>query len=116
MTRGALVVALGLALVVPLGLTAQEHPSPAPVFGSGVSIVLLPVFVVDRDGRAVRGLQATDFAVQEDGRPVEVVSFRYVDTTEGDEQDDLPLSSAARRLSGSITLTGIIAELSSWVK
>jgi VWFA-related protein len=61
-----------------------------------VSLVLLPVFVIDRDGRAVRGLGPADFEVQEDGRRAEVVSFRYVDTTDADE-DDEPLASAARR-------------------
>ena len=96
MTKSA-VLGLGLALAAPLALPAQERPPAAPVFGSDVSLVLLPVFVVDRDGRAVRGLQPTDFEVREDGRPAEIVSFRYVDTTQSDEQDDLALASAARR-------------------
>ncbi len=96
MKRGA-VLALGLGLLVPAGLASQERPPEAPVFRSGVSLVLLPVFVVDRDGRAVRGLQSGDFEVREDGRPAEVVSFRYVDTTDDEEQDNLRRASAARR-------------------
>jgi VWFA-related protein len=95
--KRSVVVALGLALVSPPGLRPQERPPVAPAFGSGVSLVLLPVFVIDRDGLAVRGLQPTDFEVREDGRPAEIVAFRYVDTTDSEEQDDLRLASAARR-------------------
>ena len=103
----AAVLGLALALAVPAGSAAQERPPQtrtpqartpeAPVFTSGISLVLLPVFVVDREGRAVRGLQASDFEVQADGRKAEVVSFRYVDTTEAGEADEVSPSSAARR-------------------
>ena len=86
---------------LPAGLSAQDKPkgtpAPAPVFRSDVSLVLLPVFVIDKDGKAVRGLSAADFEVQQDGRPAEVVSFRYVDTTDADEQEELKVASAARR-------------------
>ncbi len=92
--RAAALLALAfLATAAP----ATTQPAPqAPVFGADVSLVLLPVFVIDRDGKAVRGLSPADFEVQEDGRRAEVVSFRYVDTTDADEQDE-PLASAARR-------------------
>jgi VWFA-related protein len=83
------------------GLLAQEqtgtNAAATAVFRSDVSLVLLPVFVIDKDGRAVRGLTASDFEVQQDGRPAEVVSFRHVDTTDVDEQDELRVASAARR-------------------
>ena len=90
---------LAFALVLSAGLSAQDKPkgTPAPVFRSDVSLVLLPVFVIDKDGKAVRGLSAADFEVQQDGRPAEVVSFRYVDTTDADEQEELKVASAARR-------------------
>ena len=90
---------LAVALVFSAGLSAQDKPkaTPAPVFRSDVSLVLLPVFVIDKDGKAVRGLSAADFEVQQDGRPAEVVSFRYVDTTDADEQEELKVASAARR-------------------
>jgi VWFA-related protein len=94
-------LAFPVALVVSAGLSAQERPAPkpqaTPVFSSDVSLVLLPVFVIDKDGKAVRGLTAADFDVQQDGRHAEVVSFRYVDTTDADEQDELKVASAARR-------------------
>jgi VWFA-related protein len=94
-------VALPAVLVLSGAVSAQDKPpaKPAttPVFSSDVSLVLLPVFVIDGDGKAVRGLSAADFEVQQDGRPAEVVSFRYVDTTDADEQDELKVASAARR-------------------
>ena len=94
-SRSACRSLLALAAFLP----AQDKPRPeaTPVFRSDVSLVLMPVFVIDKDGQAVRGLTAADFEVQQDGRPAEVVSFRYVDTTDVDEQDELRVASAARR-------------------
>jgi VWFA-related protein len=93
-----LAVFLGFSLLAPAGLSAQEIAKEAPVFKSDVSIVLLPVFVIDKDGKAARGLQPQDFEVREDGKKAKIVSFRYVDTTEEDESpDEMPLASAARR-------------------
>lgn len=87
---------LGLALAALLAAAPAPSQEP-PVFGSDISLVLLPVFVSDRDGRAMRGLQPEDFRVEEDGKEVEVVSFRYVDTTDAEEQEGIRLTSAARR-------------------
>ena len=46
-----LVVATAL---IASGASAQDQPKPPapPVFGSDVSLVLLPVFVIDKDGKA----------------------------------------------------------------
>lgn len=89
-------VALALAAVAlpPPAAPAREEP---PVFGTDVSLVLVPVFAVDQHGRAARGLRAEDFSVHEDGKRAEIVSFRYVDTTEQDEIEDLRRAPAARR-------------------
>jgi VWFA-related protein len=90
--------ALGLAVLVPSTLAAQERAPDAPVFQSDVSLVLLPVFVIGGDGKAVRGLHSADFEVKEDGRKAKIVSFLYVDTTTSNEEaDEIPLASAARR-------------------
>lgn len=99
--RAAPRVAL-VAAVLACGPAAVSQAPPAPVFGTDVSLVLLPVFVSDARGRAVRGLQASDFVVEDDGQRAEVVLFRYVDTSEpvtgSDEHEGAPaLTSAARR-------------------
>ncbi|HET7747463.1 MAG TPA: VWA domain-containing protein [Vicinamibacteria bacterium] len=89
-----------VALLVALAafLPPRAHPAPEkPVFSSDVAVVMLPVFVVDRDGRAVRGLRAEDFEVVEEGRRAEVVSFRYVDTSDDEAQEEIKEASAARR-------------------
>jgi len=93
--------AVALAVALSATLAAQDQPGtktpPAAVFRSDVSLVLLPVFVIDKDGKAMSGLSAADFEVQQDGRRAEVVSFRYVDTTDTEDQDELMVASAARR-------------------
>jgi VWFA-related protein len=83
--------------------TAEEQqdgnkaPGMPPVFGASVSVVSVPVFVVDKTGGAMRGLEAEDFELYDDGQRVPVVSFRYVDTTSQEEQAQITESPAARR-------------------
>jgi VWFA-related protein len=86
-------------LLTALAATAASTDAPrqTPIYSSEVSLVLLPVFVVDRDGHAVRGLSATDFDLSADGKRADVVSFRYIDTTQGEDQDEIRQASAARR-------------------
>jgi VWFA-related protein len=95
--RLALPVAFALGAAPPAQDQPRRTSQETPVFSSDVSLVLLPVFVIDKEGKAVRGLTATDFDVQQDGRKAEVVSFRYVDTTDTEDQDELLVASAARR-------------------
>jgi VWFA-related protein len=54
---------------------------PPPVFGSGLAVVSVPVFVTGKDGKAVAGLTAEDFEVQDEGKPVKVVGFHEIDAT-----------------------------------
>ena len=89
---------------VPLALIALAVPGwpegprdQAPVYGTEVSLVLVPVFAVDREGRAVRDLRPEDFEVTDDGRRAEIVSFRRVDTTSDEDQEELRQATAARR-------------------
>jgi len=49
------------------------------VFGVDVRLVAVPVFVTDKDGRAVSGLAAEDFEVEDAGRSVPVSGFLAVD-------------------------------------
>ncbi|MFL6192662.1 MAG: VWA domain-containing protein [Thermoanaerobaculia bacterium] len=68
-------------LLSPLSpLRSQEAP-PEESFGESieVSVVNLDVFVTDKKGNPVTGLQKEDFEVLEDGKPVEIANF-YAET------------------------------------
>ena len=86
---------MGMAL--PRAAPAPPVQKPPLVFGTDVALVQVPVFVSGREGSAVQGLTPEDFVVEEDGRQVEVVSFRYIDTTAPESQEEIRRSSAARR-------------------
>jgi VWFA-related protein len=78
--------------------SAQEtNPSDAAVFGTEVSIVSVPVFVVDKKGHAMRGLQPQDFELYDDKGRMPIVSFQYVDTTSPESQEAIREAPAARR-------------------
>jgi VWFA-related protein len=66
--RRALFIVLALAST----LSAQE---PAATFRAGTTLVPIDVRVVDRDGRPVTDLQASDFSVLEDDQPQTLVHF-----------------------------------------
>jgi VWFA-related protein len=89
-----LIVATILSAVSP---GAAAEPPRQPVFSSETALVSLPVFVADRQGRAMRGLTAEDFELLEDGKPAPVVAFQYVDTTSPEEQTQILQVPAARR-------------------
>src|SRR5438093_12786638 len=76
-----------LALACAAAAAAAEKEAKPPVFGTEISLVSVPVFVVDKDGRAMRGLAADDFELAEDGKPSRIVSFQYIDTTEAVESE-----------------------------
>jgi len=90
---------LVLALTAARPVAAERAPKKAepPVFGSDLSLVALPVFVVDKQGGAMRGLSAADFELLDDGKPVRIVSFQYVDTTSSESQEEIREAPAARR-------------------
>lgn len=97
-------LALVLAVVVPCAVSAadkkdkdKDKEKKPPVFASDVSLVSLPVFVVNPDGQAMGGLHAEDFDLYDDGKRVQVVSFQYVDTTSPEEQQAIRHAPAARR-------------------
>jgi len=57
---------------------AQEQ-GPRPSFRTGVQLVRIDVSVLDDKRQPVRGLQASDFIVLEDGQPRPIRSFTAVD-------------------------------------
>jgi VWFA-related protein len=75
--RGSGVLAIPLLLFAALSLS--EQPKPAPVHEtSRVSIVEVPVQVIGRDGKPVRGLGAADFELEADGRRQTITSVDVV--------------------------------------
>lgn len=77
--RASAVLAVLVPLMRPGPAVPEERPGArAPVFGTGISLVQLPVFVIDGEGHAARRLTAADCEVEEVGRRAEVVSFEKV--------------------------------------
>ncbi len=93
----SLMLSAALAVVSGVASPAADEKKKPLVFGTDVAVVQVPVFVSGRGGGAVQGLTAADFSVQQDGKDVDVVSFRYVDTSAPELQDEIRQSSAARR-------------------
>lgn len=77
-------VGIGLALVpVALVLVLGARPSssqtpPVPSFPSAVGVVRIDVVVLDKKGRAVTDLHASDFEIREDGKTQEIVTFEPI--------------------------------------
>jgi VWFA-related protein len=59
---------LALLIFVLTSLVCAQEPS----FRSRTSVVLVPALVKDRDGKALYGLQAHDFIIEDDGVPQEL--------------------------------------------
>ena len=93
--RGRLVpVLLCVLSAAALGASAQQKPDtpPQPTFRSGTTVVPVDVRVVDRSGKPIKGLQASDFTITEDGRPQTIVHFSFQELTPQPEAgEDRPL-------------------------
>jgi VWFA-related protein len=76
-----LAVAVVASVTLPMGAVADapQARQEVPVFGTGVQVVAVPVFVTDKDGRAVAGLTQDDFELLDQGRKVPVIAFEAVD-------------------------------------
>src|ERR1700730_14538348 len=68
-----------LLLAAAAGGGALAHARQQPSFKTGVQLVRIDVSVLDEKRQPVRGLQASDFTVLEDGQPRPIRSFQAVD-------------------------------------
>jgi VWFA-related protein len=96
---GLVPIALVISLVAPFAARPLASQQP-PVFTSEVNVVAVPVFVTDRAGRAVAGLTAADFELEDQGKKVPLVSFLAVDAAgeaPGAEAGPLMQASARRQ-------------------
>lgn len=84
-------VALGSVLLFALTLAnkapGQDQKKPPLTFGTEVSIMAVPVFVTDKDGKTVAGLTAQDFEVEDGGKPAPIEGFLAIS---GDGAFELP--------------------------
>jgi VWFA-related protein len=78
--RSTTTLALLVALALPVG-AQSPRPQEIPVYGVGVGVVAVPVFVTDKNGKAVAGLTAADFEIEDQGRKTDVVAFQAVDVS-----------------------------------
>jgi VWFA-related protein len=61
----------------PSFLAAQERG--VPVFSSEVELITVDAVVLDNESRPVRGLEAADFVIEEDGKRQVITSFEAID-------------------------------------
>lgn len=78
MNRATAVVACIFVAAASLALRGQAR-APQPTFKTGVQLVRIDVSVLDDKRQPVRGLQASDFTVLEDGKARPIRSFQPVD-------------------------------------
>lgn len=69
---------LALAMTVPQSASGQTTKKAPLSFGTDVTMVAVPVFVTDKDGKTVAGLTAADFDLQDGGKSVPIESFLAV--------------------------------------
>ncbi len=78
--------ALGFGAILALALgawpAAAQDAAPDAAFGETVDVQLVnvEVWVTDRQGKAITGLDGSDFEVREDGKAVEISNFAEIRT------------------------------------
>ena len=83
---------LACTFLLPLALSAKTETFSG---STSVTVVEIPVQVIDKEGRPVRGLSASDFVVKDGKKKREIVGFEVYDRDEPEPEESLP--TAARR-------------------
>ncbi|HEU4928419.1 MAG TPA: VWA domain-containing protein [Candidatus Krumholzibacteria bacterium] len=96
------VLAATLAVLFAAAHTAAQDPPQAPTFRTGVDLVPVDVNVLDRTGRPVPGLEATDFVLTVDGQPRRVASAQYITSV----RDAEPVPATPSHYSSNISAAG----------
>jgi VWFA-related protein len=78
--RLALPVVLMLSAEMAMGVQASETNTPRAVHEeSQVTLVQVPVWVTDKSGKAIRGLQPSDFTIEDEGAHQKIEAVDVVD-------------------------------------
>jgi VWFA-related protein len=74
--------ALAIAVITVVSGVSRTMAGQQPVFRAETRLIIETVTVKDKEGRAVEGLTAKDFAITEDGQPQEIafVEFQRLDS------------------------------------
>jgi hypothetical protein len=118
MTRTLLVCALGLTALPPLtALTRHPPPRASDQQSSSTGdLVDLDVVALDRDGRPVTDLRASDFEIKDDGQRVEVKTFDFVTsdglTPDGARSVVLLLDDSGVPMGGTVVVRAIASDMS----
>ncbi|MGE0041950.1 MAG: VWA domain-containing protein [Vicinamibacterales bacterium] len=75
MRRGNLAVVLGLTAVLGVTMVAAGGAQDQPLFRASTRTVPVYATVVDQGGRLVPNLEADDFTIEDNGKPVEISLF-----------------------------------------
>jgi VWFA-related protein len=78
----------------------KETPDTTVREEASVTLIEVPVTVIDKDGRPVENLKAEDFEVYDDGKPQVITGFDVLDergTVVPPSAEDFPIHPAARR-------------------
>jgi VWFA-related protein len=80
-----------------LALPPAAPSQPPARFGSDITVVTVPVFVTNKNGKAVSGLRPSDFEIADEGKSVPIVGFHEVDVDDPASALALRGSLAGRR-------------------
>ncbi len=74
-----------ITLLMAFTLAAQQ-PDEVPVFRTSANLVIITVFVRDRNGKPLTGLKKEDFVLSENGKPQTISVFDFQQLTPGPKE------------------------------